>query len=253
MVASVRIGPSQRPPTIASLWCPRRIRSMTSCWFRSMKPGNLTDHYDPRTKHISLSQRIYREPNIASAAIAAHETGHAIQDKEGYGPMRLRSAMIPICLRSFIAAEISGNIFFVAAAPVSAMAAAAVKSAKSKADVSGSMARSAKLICNREVPRRETSMTRYAVSNPDGFFASMSRGNKKSRCTKREQQGLRRPSVLPLARICTQIIRDFHSGYLATSFASIASWFSFGLSLSQHQRISSQSLPRMNVGSAEIG
>lgn len=62
----------------------------------AMTPGALSDHYDPRTKNISLSQRIYREPSVASAAIAAHETGHAIQDKLGYGPMRLRSAMIPI-------------------------------------------------------------------------------------------------------------------------------------------------------------
>lgn len=62
----------------------------------TMQPGNLTDHYDPRTKSIALSQRIYREPSIASAAIAAHETGHAIQDKDDYGPMRFRSAMLPI-------------------------------------------------------------------------------------------------------------------------------------------------------------
>ena len=62
----------------------------------AMTPGALSDHYDPRTKNISLSQRIYREPSVASAAIAAHETGHAIQDKEGYGPMRLRSAIMPI-------------------------------------------------------------------------------------------------------------------------------------------------------------
>lgn len=62
----------------------------------TMQPGNLSDHYDPRTKTVSLSQRIYREPSVASAAIAAHETGHAIQDKEGYGPMRLRSAILPV-------------------------------------------------------------------------------------------------------------------------------------------------------------
>jgi Zn-dependent membrane protease YugP len=61
-----------------------------------MQRGSLTDHYDPRTKNIALSERIYREPSIASAAIAAHETGHAIQDKVGYGPMRFRSAVIPI-------------------------------------------------------------------------------------------------------------------------------------------------------------
>ena len=56
----------------------------------TLQPGSLTDHYDPRTRTVSLSQRIYQEPSVASAAIAAHECGHAMQDKEGYGPMRLR-------------------------------------------------------------------------------------------------------------------------------------------------------------------
>ncbi len=62
----------------------------------TMQPGKLSDHYDPRTKNISLSDRIYREPSVASAAIAAHETGHALQDKDNYGPMRLRHAMLPV-------------------------------------------------------------------------------------------------------------------------------------------------------------
>jgi hypothetical protein len=62
----------------------------------TMQPGHMTDHYDPRHKNISLSERIYREPSVASAAIAAHETGHALQDVDGYGPMRLRAALLPI-------------------------------------------------------------------------------------------------------------------------------------------------------------
>ncbi len=62
----------------------------------NMQPGRLTDHYDPRQKVVSLSQRIFMEPSVASAAVAAHETGHALQDRAGYGPMRLRHAMLPV-------------------------------------------------------------------------------------------------------------------------------------------------------------
>lgn len=58
-------------------------------------PGRLTDHYDPRTKTINLSESVYRMPSIAAAAVAAHETGHAIQDATGYAPLRLRSAIVP--------------------------------------------------------------------------------------------------------------------------------------------------------------
>lgn len=57
--------------------------------------GNLTDHYDPRSKVLRLSQSVYRSPSIAAAGIAAHEVGHAIQDKEHYGPMKLRSILVP--------------------------------------------------------------------------------------------------------------------------------------------------------------
>ncbi len=57
--------------------------------------GNLTDHYDPRSKVLSLSRGVYQGSSVASLAIAAHEIGHAIQDKEGYGPLRLRAALIP--------------------------------------------------------------------------------------------------------------------------------------------------------------
>jgi len=57
--------------------------------------GNLTDHYDPRNKVLALSQAVYQGSSVASLAIAAHELGHAMQDKEGYGPLRLRAAIIP--------------------------------------------------------------------------------------------------------------------------------------------------------------
>ena len=57
--------------------------------------GTLTDHYDPTKKVIKLSKGIYSGTTISSAAVAAHECGHAIQDKEGYRPMRIRSKIVP--------------------------------------------------------------------------------------------------------------------------------------------------------------
>ncbi len=58
--------------------------------------GNLTDHYDPRNKNIRLSQNIYNGTSIASVSVAAHECGHAIQDKESYSFLRFRTALVPI-------------------------------------------------------------------------------------------------------------------------------------------------------------
>ncbi len=58
--------------------------------------GFLSDHYDPTRKVIRLSKEIYQGTTIASVSVAAHECGHAIQDKEGYGFMRLRSKMFPL-------------------------------------------------------------------------------------------------------------------------------------------------------------
>lgn len=57
--------------------------------------GNLTDNYDPRQKVLHLSQGVYNSPSVAAVAIAAHELGHAMQDQEGYFPLRLRAAMVP--------------------------------------------------------------------------------------------------------------------------------------------------------------
>jgi Zn-dependent membrane protease YugP len=57
--------------------------------------GELSDHYDPRDKTLYLSQGVYQVPSVAAVAIAAHEMGHAQQDAEGYGPMRLRSFLVP--------------------------------------------------------------------------------------------------------------------------------------------------------------
>lgn len=57
--------------------------------------GNLTDHFDPRTNVIRLSQSVYGSNGIAAVGVAAHEAGHAVQYAEGYGPMKIRSAIIP--------------------------------------------------------------------------------------------------------------------------------------------------------------
>lgn len=58
--------------------------------------GQLTDHYDPKRKVVRLSQDIFDGSSVASMAVAAHECGHAIQDKEGYVMMRLRSLICPV-------------------------------------------------------------------------------------------------------------------------------------------------------------
>jgi hypothetical protein len=57
--------------------------------------GNLSDHYDPSKNILRLSQGVYASPSVAAAGVAAHECGHAMQDKEKYGPLRLRSIMVP--------------------------------------------------------------------------------------------------------------------------------------------------------------
>ena len=58
--------------------------------------GTLSDHYDPRRKTVRLSNEVYNGSSVASMAIAAHECGHAIQDKEGYFFLRLRSFIFPV-------------------------------------------------------------------------------------------------------------------------------------------------------------
>jgi len=58
-------------------------------------PGVLTDHYDPRKKVLRFSRDIYGSASVASLGIVAHEIGHALQDRLGYAPMRLRAALVP--------------------------------------------------------------------------------------------------------------------------------------------------------------
>jgi Zn-dependent membrane protease YugP len=57
--------------------------------------GKLTDNYDPRKKVLNLSEGVYNSPSVASLAITAHELGHAMQDRDGYFPLRLRAALVP--------------------------------------------------------------------------------------------------------------------------------------------------------------
>lgn len=59
-------------------------------------PGNLTDHYNPINKTLSLSSPVYNSTSIAAVSVAAHECGHAIQHKEFYAPFKLRSAIVPV-------------------------------------------------------------------------------------------------------------------------------------------------------------
>ena len=59
-------------------------------------PGSLTDHFNPATMTVNLSDEVYSGRSIAAAAVACHECGHAIQHAEGYAPLRLRSALVPV-------------------------------------------------------------------------------------------------------------------------------------------------------------
>lgn len=58
--------------------------------------GELSDHYDPRTRTVRLSEAHFRNPSIAGAAVAAHEVGHAIQHATAYAPLQIRSALVPV-------------------------------------------------------------------------------------------------------------------------------------------------------------
>ena len=58
--------------------------------------GRLTDHYNPQDKTVNLSESVYGSASIATCAVAAHETGHAIQHAKGYAPLKLRSALVPV-------------------------------------------------------------------------------------------------------------------------------------------------------------
>ncbi len=75
-----------------------------------MVPGEMTDHYDPARKCVNLSQGVYASSSVAALGIAAHEVGHAIQDAQGYAPMRLRHFIYPI---SNIGSTLSFPLIFI--------------------------------------------------------------------------------------------------------------------------------------------
>lgn len=58
--------------------------------------GQLTDHYDPRTKTVNLSESVFHSTSVAAIGVAAHECGHAMQDNVGYVPLKLRGAIVPV-------------------------------------------------------------------------------------------------------------------------------------------------------------
>ncbi len=59
-------------------------------------PGELSDHYDPSSRKLRLSRGVANSPSVAALGIVAHEVGHAVQHAEGYGPLQVRSAIVPI-------------------------------------------------------------------------------------------------------------------------------------------------------------
>lgn len=66
--------------------------------------GQLTDHFDPRNNKLGLSREVYSGSSVASLAVAAHETGHALQHKDGFAPLAFRNAIIPVAqIGSFLA------------------------------------------------------------------------------------------------------------------------------------------------------
>lgn len=82
-------------------------------------PGRLTDHYNPLDKTVNLSEAVYNERNAASAAVAAHEVGHAVQHAVGYSWLQFRSKMVPtVSISSKIANFLLiGGIFLVSSFP----------------------------------------------------------------------------------------------------------------------------------------
>ena len=75
-------------------------RMLASHGIRDVKivsiPGKLTDHYDPTTKTVNLSEAVYYGRSVAAAAVAAHECGHVVQHATGYAPLQMRSALVPV-------------------------------------------------------------------------------------------------------------------------------------------------------------
>ena len=73
-------------------------------------PGQLTDHYNPANKTVNLSEAVYNQRNVAAAAVAAHECGHAVQHAKAYAWLKFRSAMVPV---TNIASNMMNVIFMI--------------------------------------------------------------------------------------------------------------------------------------------
>ena len=69
--------------------------------------GSLTDHYNPKTNTVALSESVYGKTSVAAIGVACHEAGHAIQYAEGYGPLKVRNAIIPV---TNLGAQLSGPL-----------------------------------------------------------------------------------------------------------------------------------------------
>jgi uncharacterized protein len=81
--------------------------------------GMLSDHYDPRAKVLRLSPDVFEGPTLAAVGVAAHEAGHALQDQENYGPLKLRSVMVPsVQIGSWLGPIIFMVGFFMALEPI---------------------------------------------------------------------------------------------------------------------------------------
>ena len=87
----------QRPAPLSGAAAARHI--LDSAGIQNVEieaiPGNLTDHYDSRAKVLRLSEEVYQSRTLAAVGIAAHESGHAIQDARAYAPLALRNAIVP--------------------------------------------------------------------------------------------------------------------------------------------------------------
>ena len=85
----------------------RALLNRSGCGSVSISPtsGSLTDHYDPRSNTLRLSATVYNQQSVAAIGVAAHECGHAMQQHEGYAPLKLRSAMVPVV-------NLGSNLYF---------------------------------------------------------------------------------------------------------------------------------------------
>lgn len=86
-----------------------RAAGITDVSIRSIQ-GQLTDHYDPRSKTVNLSESSYASTSLTGVGVAAHECGHAIQHATGYAPLQVRSAIVPV---ANIGSSLSWPIFLV--------------------------------------------------------------------------------------------------------------------------------------------